>query len=796
MRFSSHVPAAAILVPVVLACIGTGFATYLSGELAIGLAVGLAAAVIAAWLAERRLNAFVETIGRISAGDRFAELPEEAQGGVLQRLVQAAETVREYILGTDALAADQRGREQEARLHHAARAFFTRRFRRTTEELLNTFAAAAEEIRVTAAELQARNQRMHAQIAHASETAQTAARNIEAVAEAANELLRLVGHSVAQVSSAREGNTKAADDLARTDQTVRSLAAAASRIDEVVKFIQAIADNTSLLALNAHIEAARAGDAGRGFAVVASEVKTLSGQTARATGDISTHVAEIQTAVHDTVDAINVVAASVGTMNGTNEQLAATLERQTTELRRISTRAGEVAEGVRSALPEIQSTAAQVEEASRSVLTTNEHLRERTQWLLDTIERYFADLDDGAIRVGILHSLSGTMTASERPLQMLLVALIEQLNAKGGLLGRPVEAVILNPRSDWTTYAEHAETMLTQHKVAAIFGCWSSASRKQVLPVVERANGLLFYPSQYEGQEQSPNIFYTGGTPRQQALPAADFLRARGRRRFFLIGSDYVYPRTSNAILRAYLQSHGIRDRAVVERYIPVGQTDWHAIAAEIRRFGASGDAAVISTVTGDANVPFFRELARAGVTADSIPVMSLSIGEAELPALPRAATAGHFVAWNYLHTLQNPDNDRFIAEWRDVSGDAKAMTNDPMEATWIGFQLWTAAVRAAGTTDPDAVRRALAGLTVEAPSGFTVMMDPDNHHLHKPAVIGRIEADGRILPVWVGDRLQPPEPWSLWISDERRAGASVAGAGAVPPSQIPTGGLTVITQD
>jgi urea transport system substrate-binding protein len=768
----SWAPASAIAVPIALACTAASLTTYFSGLLIAGLLAGIVAAFVAALLAERRMGSLVDAIDRLSAGDRFAELPEEDEGGVLRRMAAAAETMRGRILDNDALAADQSSREQEARLHHAARAFFTRRFRETMEELLVTFTAAAEQIRTTAADLAARNQHMHGQTEHASQTALTAAKNIEMVAGAADELMQLVEDSVAQVVSAKHAAAQTTTDLARTDRTVRGLASAASRIDEVTKFIQSIADSTSLLALNAHIEAVRAGDAGRGFSVVANEVKTLAAQTAHATGDIGTNIHDIQTAVHETVEAIDAVAASVGTMSESNQEITVTLEHQAVELRRMSDRAGEVAEGVRSALPEIQSTAAQVQDAGRAVLGTTEHLRERSQWLMRSVERYFADLEFGSIKVGILHSLSGTMTASERPLQRLLVGLIEQLNAKGGLLGRPVEAVILNPRSNWKVYADQARSMLAEHKVAAIFGCWSSASRKAVLPVVERANGLLFYPSQYEGQEQSPNVVYTGGTPQQQALPAVDFLRARGRRRFFLIGSDYVYPRTTNAILRAYLANHGIHGDAVVERYTPLGHIYWREIASEIRRFGSAGGAAVVSTVTGDANLPFFRELARAGISAEFMPVMSMTIGEAEITALPRAATAGHLVAWNYLHALDNPENARFIAEWRQISGDARAMTNDPMEATWIGFQLWAAAVSAAETTEIDAVRKALASLTLKAPSGFTVKLDPSNQHLHKPVVIGCIEPNGHILPVWVSDGLHPPEPWSPWLVGATRAGS------------------------
>ncbi len=536
--------------------------------------------------------------------------------------------------------------------------------------------------------------------------------------------MNLLDGSAVQIAAAQKATDQTIVDLERTDGIVRSLSAAASQIDEVVKSIQAIADKTSLLALNAHIEASRAGEAGRGFSVVASEVKALAAQTAKATGNIDAQINDIQRAVEETVNAINAVSGSVGSMSETSRAMTASLDHQADELRNISDRAAMVAGGVGGALPEISSAVSQVEDAGESVLTTANDLVDRSQWMMEAVERYFINLESGSIKVGILHSLSGTMTASERPLQSLLVMLIERLNERGGLLGRPVEAVIMNPRSDWKLYAEQARDMLTEHKVATIFGCWTSASRKQVLPVVEWANGLLFYPSQYEGEEQSPNIFYTGGTPRQQALPAIDYLRRAGRRKFFLVGTDYIYPRTTNAIIRNYLAKLDIAGDDVQEVFAPFRQTDWRATVADLRKFAAGADSAVISTISGDSNVHFFREFARAGLTSEALPVMSLSIGEAELPALPRASMAGHYVAWNYLHELDSVTNRDFISGWRDFVKEPKAVANDPMEATWIGFNLWVAAVEAAGTVDANKVREALAGLSVEAPSGFRVHMD------------------------------------------------------------------------
>ena len=470
--------------------------------------------------------------------------------------------------------------------------------------------------------------------------------------------------------------------------------------------------------------------------------------------------------MNQTVEAIAGVSSSVTTMSEANRQLTGILDHQATEIDRIGSRAEQVAGAVGGVLPEISTIANSVEAAGNGVLTTAEDLLGRSKWLADAISSYFTDLEHGSIKIGILHSLSGTMTASERPLQELLVMLIEQQNARGGLLGRPIEPVIVNPHSDAKAYAELAQKLIAEHKVAAIFGCWSSASRKEVLPIVERDNALLFYPSQYEGEEASRNIFYTGATPPQQAIPAVNFLRDQGIGRFFLVGTDYIYPRTTNAILKGYLASQHVAD--IAERYTPAGLKDWRAVVEHIRRFAKGGRTAIVATVSGDANVHFFRELAAQQVSASVIPVMSLSINEAELPALMRSNVAGNFVAWNYLHAFDTPENRAFIAEWRRFTGKPDAMTNDPMEATWIGFHLWAAAVEAAGTTDVAKVREALGGKRIAAPSGFTVQMDANTHHLYKPVMIGRVTDDGRIVPVSVTEGLVPPDPWSPWLNHSR----------------------------
>ena len=755
-----------ILLPTGSAAAVAVLITWGTGSLLLGLITALVGALAAAWWCEQMLCGVVGTIAQIAGGDRYAALPERIGSGALCDSAVAAEQMRQVLIDADALAVDHRSREAETRLHHAGRSFFTQRFRTTVDKLVGVFQSAAEEIQVTAADLGARNVDVRQRTAHAVDAAAAASRDVAAVADAARELLTLIVQSTAEAAAAKDATARTMTDLERTDRTVRSLAAAAERIGTVVKLIEAIASQTSLLALNATIEAARAGAAGRGFAVVASEVKTLAQQTAKATGDISAQVHDIQHAVNQTVEAIAGVSSSVTTMSEANRQLIGILDHQATEIDRIGSRAEQVAGAVGGVLPEISTIANSVEEAGNGVLTTAEDLLGRSKWLADAISSYFTDLEHGSIKIGILHSLSGTMTASERPLQELLVMLVEQQNARGGLLGRPIEPVIVNPHSDAKAYAELAQKLIAEHKVAAIFGCWSSASRKEVLPIVERDNALLFYPSQYEGEEASRNIFYTGATPPQQAIPAVNFLRDQGIGRFFLVGTDYIYPRTTNAILKGYLASQHVAD--IAERYTPAGLKDWRAVVEHIRRFAKGGRTAIVATVSGDANVHFFRELAAQQVSSSVIPVMSLSINEAELPALMRSNVAGNFVAWNYLHAFETPENRAFIAEWRRFIGRPDAMTNDPMEATWIGFHLWSAAVEAAGTTDVAKVREALGGKRIAAPSGFTVQMDGQTHHLFKPVMIGRITDDGRIVPVSVTEGLVPPDPWSPWLAHSR----------------------------
>ena len=577
------------------------------------LVVGLVGAALVGAFAEARLARIISSIDRIARGDRYTSLRELVGDGAIQQFAGTAETVRAALIEADTVSVDQLRRKTEARLHHAGRLFFTGNFRRAVEEVVNVFTSAGERIRRTATELNQSNRDMARQVTQASDAAAQAAEDVAGVAAAARDVETLVMNSAQQVIEVRAATKLTSSELARADATMRTLADAAQRIEKVIKLIQAIAGQTSLLALNATIEAARAGKSGRGFAVVAAEVKELSRCTAQATEEVSAQIHGIQQVVHDTAEAIVAVDHSVAAMGGVNENINNIIEQQIAQLERIGSEATKVAAKVSQTLPGIRAVVTDVATAGDAVLSTAEDLIGRAESLADSVSRYFADLDHGSIKVGILHSLSGTLTASERPLQQLLVMMIEKLNRQGGLLGRPVEAVIMDPRSDADAYAEQARALLAEHKVAAIFGCWTSASRKRVLPVLAEHSGLLFYPSQYEGEEQSPNVVYTGATPRQQALPAVDHLLALGRRRFFLVGTDYVYPRTTNAIIRNYLASRGIGADAVNELYVPFGEKAWHERVHDIRRF-AGRDGAIIATLSGDSNVHFFRERARQGL--------------------------------------------------------------------------------------------------------------------------------------------------------------------------------------
>lgn len=377
------------------------------------------------------------------------------------------------------------------------------------------------------------------------------------------------------------------------------------------------------------------------------------------------------------------------------------------------------------------------------------------------------------IKVGILHSLSGTMAISETSLKDVALMTIEEINAKGGVLGKKLEAVVVDPASNWPLFAEKSRELLQKEKVAVVFGCWTSVSRKSVLPVFEELNGLLFYPVQYEGEELSQNVFYTGAAPNQQAIPAVEYLMSKdggGAKRFFLLGTDYVYPRTTNKILRAFLKSKGVKEGDIKEIYTPFGHSDYQTIVADVKKFAAGGKTAVISTINGDSNVPFYKELSNQGVKATDIPVVAFSVGEEELRGIDAKPLVGHLAAWNYFMSLKNPENDKFIKTWKDyvkkqkLPGGDKRVTNDPMEATYVGIHMWAQAAEKAKSIDVNKVRTAMAGQTVKAPSGYELKMDEKNHHLWKPVMIGEIRPDGQFDIVWETKKTLRAQPWSPFI--------------------------------
>ncbi|MDP1650521.1 MAG: urea ABC transporter substrate-binding protein [Rubrivivax sp.] len=383
------------------------------------------------------------------------------------------------------------------------------------------------------------------------------------------------------------------------------------------------------------------------------------------------------------------------------------------------------------------------------------------------------------IKVGVLHSLSGTMAISETVLKDTVLMAIDEINAKGGVLGKKLEPVVVDPASNWPLFAEKAKQLISQDKVAVTFGCWTSVSRKSVLPVYEQSNALLFYPVQYEGEELSKNVFYTGAAPNQQAIPAVEYLMSKdggGAKRWVLLGTDYVYPRTTNKILRAFLKAKGVADADIMEEYTPFGHADYQTIIAKIKKFAGEGKkTAVVSTINGDSNVPFYKELGNQGLKATDVPVVAFSVGEEELRGVDTKPLVGHLAAWNYFQSIKNPTNDEFIKKWsayakaKGIAGHKdKALTNDPMEATYIGVHMWAQAVNKAKSTDTDKVIAAMAGQTFKAPSGIVSKMDEKNHHLHKSVFIGEIRADGQFNVVWKTPGPVAADPWSDFIPENK----------------------------
>ena len=376
---------------------------------------------------------------------------------------------------------------------------------------------------------------------------------------------------------------------------------------------------------------------------------------------------------------------------------------------------------------------------------------------------------EDAIKVGILHSLSGTMAISETALKDVMEFLIHEQNANGGVLGRKLEPVVVDPASDWPLFAEKARELIEQNKVDVVFGCWTSVSRKSVLPVFEELNGMLFYPVQYEGEESSRNIFYTGAAPNQQAIPAVEYLMSEeggSVKRWVLAGTDYVYPRTTNKVLEAFLKAKGVAEKDIMINYTPFGHSDWQTIVSDIKKFASAGKkTAVVSTINGDANVPFYKELGNQGVAAEDIPVIAFSVGEEELAGIDTGPLVGHLAAWNYFMSVEDDMNAQVIARWHDFIGKDTRVFNDPMEAHYIGFHMWVQAVEQAGTTDVDAVRQAMYGQTLPNLTGGMAVMNT-NHHLSKPVLIGEIQDDGQFETVWSTEGVVVGDAWSDYIPE------------------------------
>jgi urea transport system substrate-binding protein len=377
--------------------------------------------------------------------------------------------------------------------------------------------------------------------------------------------------------------------------------------------------------------------------------------------------------------------------------------------------------------------------------------------------------DDDTIKVGVLHSLTGTMAISETTLKDTILMMVEEQNKNGGLLGKKIEAVVVDPASNWPLFAEKARELIVQKDVDVIFGCWTSVSRKSVLPVIEELNGLLFYPVQYEGEESSKNVFYTGAAPNQQAIPAVDYLMNDiGAERWVLLGTDYVYPRTTNKILEAYLKAHGVSDDDIMIQYTPFGHSDWQNIVSDVKKFGSAGKkTAVVSTINGDANVPFYKELGNQGISAEDIPVVAFSVGEEELSGFDTSPLVGHLAAWNYFQSIYTDENNDFIDLWQTYIGDESRVTNDPMEATYIGFNMWAKAVEQSGTTDVETVSDAMIGMAVSNLTGGIAVMNP-NHHLSKPVFIGEIQDDGQLEVVWETPGTVRGDAWSDYLPSSK----------------------------
>jgi len=379
---------------------------------------------------------------------------------------------------------------------------------------------------------------------------------------------------------------------------------------------------------------------------------------------------------------------------------------------------------------------------------------------------------DDTVKIGVLHSLSGTMAISETSLKDAVLMASEEINAKGGVLGKKIEPVVVDPASNWDLFADKAKQLITQDKVAVTFGCWTSVSRKSVLPVFEANDALLFYPVQYEGEEQSLDVFYTAASPNEQLIPAAEYMMSDdggGYKKFYLLGTDYVFPRTANKVLKAFLKSKGVADENIIEEYTPFHHQDYQTIVGKIKAFAAGGKACVLSTINGDSNVPFYKEFANQGLTAADCPIMAFSVAEDELRAMDVPPLVGHLACWNYFQSIDTPENKTFVANFKaycaknNLPGGADRVTDDPIEAAYYGVYVWKAAAEKAGSFDVDKVRQAVYGMKFDAPGGAK-MMDPKNQHTWKKVYIGEIQKTGQFKIVWQSKDLVHPDSYSTYL--------------------------------
>jgi urea transport system substrate-binding protein len=373
------------------------------------------------------------------------------------------------------------------------------------------------------------------------------------------------------------------------------------------------------------------------------------------------------------------------------------------------------------------------------------------------------------VKVGVLHSLSGTMAISETSLRDVVLMAVEEINAAGGVMGKKIEPVVVDPASDWPLFNEKAKELITVHQVAVTFGCWTSVSRKSCLPTFEEYNQLLFYPVQYEGEEQSLNVFYTGAAPNQQLVPAAEYMMKEGYKKFYLLGTDYVFPRTANKVLKAYLLAKKVPESNIFEEYTPFHHQDYQTIVGKLKKFAAGGKACVMSTINGDSNVPFYKEFANQGLTSADCPIMAFSVAEDELRAMDVPPLVGHLACWNYFQTLDSPENKKFVMNFKTycekagLPGGKSRVTDDPIEAAYFGVYVWKAAAEKAKSFDVDKVRQAVYGLDFDAPGGKK-KMHPSNQHTLKPVYIGEILASGQFKIINKSKGLVSPDSYSQYL--------------------------------